>query len=387
MTGNWGHWRHLGDRYRKSEHGPHRMLALDGGGIRGLITLKVLVRLEKLLAQRYAKDDFRLCEFFDYVAGTSTGAIIAAGIARGMSADEILQFYREFGKIAFTKRPWYQRLKSFYENGELERKLKEVFGTDTTLEPQHLYTLLLIVTRNVTTDSAWPISSNPDARYNDADRSDNNLKLPLWQLVRASTAAPVYFPPEVIHLHSRSFVFVDGGTTSYNNPAFCMYRMATEPAYRLNWQRGEDNLLIVSIGTGLIPAFGTEADNPEDNLLSNMARTLSGLMSQAAVDQDVNCRTIGRCMHGHHLDNELGQLLADRDDDNPRSFLYARYNVDLTEPGLASIGLSDIAPKDVATLDSVDAMGDLERIGDELARQLELDHFGKFINDPLGAKT
>jgi patatin-like phospholipase/acyl hydrolase len=66
------------------------------------------------------------------------------------------------------------------------------------------------------------------------------LKIPLWQLVRASTAAPVYFPPEVLQRDStdpsKTFVFVDGGVTPHNNPAFLLYRMATEPAYRLNWK-------------------------------------------------------------------------------------------------------------------------------------------------------
>jgi uncharacterized protein len=52
--------------------------------------------------------------------------------------------------------------------------------------------------RNVTTDSPWPVTNNPYAKYNARNRADRNLDLPLWQLVRASTAAPVYFPPEVV---------------------------------------------------------------------------------------------------------------------------------------------------------------------------------------------
>ena len=83
------------------------------------------------------------------------------------------------------------------------------------------------MTRNATTDSPWPLSNNPFAKYNQLERDDCNLKFPLWQLVRASTAAPVFFPPEKIKAGKREFVFVDGGVTTYNNPAFIAFLMAT----------------------------------------------------------------------------------------------------------------------------------------------------------------
>src|SRR6185295_11893027 len=127
-------------------------------------------------------------------------------------------------------------------------------------------TLLLIVTRNATTDSAWPLSSNPHALYNRNGRDYQNLLFPLWQVVRASTAAPVFFPPEVIAMQGKEgrkeFVFVDGGTTAYNNPAFLAYKMATEPRYCLGWSTGEKNLLVVSVGTGSAPVEGPSADDP-----------------------------------------------------------------------------------------------------------------------------
>ena len=154
------------------------MLALDGGGIRGLLTLQILDRLEQDLRSRLqAGPQFRLCDFFDLVGGTSTGAIIAAGLAKGMSTSELMAFYLEFGREAFTKRALIARWKSLYANGPLQRKLQDTFGEKTTLEPQHLRSLLLAVTRNATTDSAWPISSNPWAKYNDRARPDCNQLL------------------------------------------------------------------------------------------------------------------------------------------------------------------------------------------------------------------
>ncbi len=248
-----------------------------------------------------------------------------------------------------------------------------------------------MVTRNTTTDSAWPISSNPDAMFNDPVASNCNLKMPLWQLVCASTAAPVYFPPEVISVDpndpEQEFVFVDGGTTPYNNPAFLMYRMATSPVYNLGWDAGEKNLLIVSLGTGSAPKLGTEAEDPEQNLASAAAHTLSALMNQAQVDQDVNCRTIGRCNHGPWLDLEVRDLIQRDSNNQPilleqdlgRQFLYLRYEAELTREGLDRMGLDDIDPDEVSKLDSTDGMEDLLRIGEKLSQQIRLEDFGSFV--------
>ncbi len=385
-------WGALRPRYETDQ--PRRMLALDGGGIRGILTLQVLQEIETKLRAHYNQPDLRLCQFFDYVSGTSTGAIIAAGIARGLSVAEIMSFYQAFGEVVFTRRRW-KIWNALYQNGPLELKLKEVYDEASTLHPEHLQTLLLVVTRNATTDSAWPVTSNPAAKYNDTTRPDCNLNVPLWKLVRASTAAPVYFPPEVIQWEEgnddKAFVFVDGGTTTYNNPAFLMARMAIEPAYKLGWKSGERNLLVVSLGTGSAATLGAGIDDPESNLASSAVNTLSSLMSQAAYDQDVNARTVGRCTAGDHIDNEVGDLIPrDRngvplslDQDQNRDFIYARYNATLTDKWLGERGLGDITAADVSALDSVEAMPDLTRIGKNVAQDVDLAHFGHFVDLPI----
>lgn len=388
MSDDWNHWNHLAARYQQP--GPRKILALDGGGIRGLMTARALLRLEEILAEGRGGSDFRLCQYFDYIGGTSTGAIIAAALATGMSVSELLDFYQDFGQQAFTKRNLFQRWKSLYQNGELEQKLKQVFGDHTDLSPQNLQTLLLVVTRNKTTDSAWPISSNPSALFNDPASRNCNLRIPLWQIVRASTAAPVYFPPEVIRVDpadpQQDFVFVDGGTTPYNNPAFLMYRMATHPAYRLGWETGEDKLLIVSMGTGSAPVAGTESEDPEENLASSAANTLSAVMNQSQVDQDMNCRTVGRCSYGPWLDLEVEDLVPadERGEKLPltqnlgRQFLYVRYDVELSREGLDDLGLPKVDPELVSKLDSTEGMDDLLRIGEKLAGRMHKQHLGSF---------
>ena len=73
-------------RDRVRSPGPKKLLALDGGGIRGVITLELLARMESMLAKQLgAGDDFVLGDYFDYIGGTSTGAVIAAGLAKGLS--------------------------------------------------------------------------------------------------------------------------------------------------------------------------------------------------------------------------------------------------------------------------------------------------------------
>jgi uncharacterized protein len=390
---DWQDWGGLAARYQRTV--PRRVLALDGGGIRGLLTLGVLAELERQLRDKWWKKDpadFRLHHFFDVIAGTSTGAIIAAGLARGMAVEKLVSFYQDFGMKAFTKRSWYERWKSLYDNGELQAQLQKEFGV-ATLEPEHLECLLLVVTRNQTTDSAWPILSNPWAKYNDRSRKDCNLRIPLWQIVRASTAAPVYFPPEVIAWDkdnpSKQFVFVDGGTTAYNNPAFLAYRMLVEPAYRLEWPKGEAHLLIVSVGTGASPAIGRTVDDPEQNLASAAKQTLDALMNQAAFDQDINCRIVGRCVAGPHVDREVGDLIP-RDGDGQeiplttdlgRAFLYARYDALLTKDGLADLKCGEIDPAHVSMLDSVEYMKELEQVGCAVGARVDVEKFGPFLLD------
>ncbi len=386
-------WGKLATRYEGSENRKHKLLAFDGGGIRGILTLEILVRMEKLLAQATgAGSEFRLCQFFDYVGGTSTGAIVAAGIARGMTAKELLNFYELTGPAMFDKQFILKRWQALYKSEPLKRELQETFGENTTLKPDDLECLFLAVTRNRTTDSPWPISSNPMAKYNDTSRPDCNLGIPLWQIVRASTAAPVFFPPEVIQWdpedESKAFVFVDGGMTPYNNPAFLLYRMATGPEYRLNWASGEDKLLLISIGTGAAATVDDDVDDLDRGLVSNIAGIPGALMYGAMVDQDINCRYVGRCVHGAVLDREIGDLIPRDKKGNKiplsenlgRRFLYARYNADLSHDGLAAMGLQDINPQNVQKLDSIAFIEDLRRMGKKVAEEIRIEHFGEFIS-------
>jgi predicted acylesterase/phospholipase RssA len=373
-------WGNLKDRFETNK--PRKILALDGGGIRGILTLEILAKMENDLRKKFGgNDSFRLADYFDYIGGTSTGAIIAAGLSIGMSVQELLTFYKTKGKDMFDKNLLIKRWKALYESGPLLEMLKSTFGEDTDLlvRKGKYRSLLLVVTMNRTTDSPWPISNNPKAKYNDESRPDCNARIKLYQLVRASTAAPVYFPPETMEWDpkdpEKTFVFVDGGVTPYNNPSFLMYRMATDPAYNLNWEKGEDKLLIVSVGTGAAP---TEGDYK--NLLDTATSIPTNLMYAMQVDQDVNCRTVGRCTFGEAIDREVGTMIPAQplSVDTGKDFLYVRYNATLTRKALDELGLKDINPEHVRKMDSVKYINELQRVGKAASSQVDVAHFGNF---------
>jgi len=307
-----------------------------------------------------------------------------------MSVQQLLDFYIHKGKDMFDKNFLLKQWKSLYGSGPLIQMLKETFGADTTMEIDNgaFKSLLLVVTMNRSTDSPWPISNNPLAIYNNKARPDCNAKIKLYQLVRASTAAPVYFPPETMQWDpndpSKTFVFVDGGVTPYNNPAFLMYRMATQPAYNLEWEVGEDKLLVVSVGTGSAPTSGEY-----HNLLESVKGLPTNLMYAMQVDQDINCRTVGRCTFGAPIDRELKNLVPmdkdgnvlDLSQDAKRHFLYCRYNADLSQEALDALGLHHIQSDHVREMDSVKYIDQLQEVGAAAGKkQVSLQHFGSFVS-------
>ena len=377
--------------------GPKKILACDGGGIRGLMSVEILARLEADLRAAHGKPEMVLADFFDFTCGTSTGAIIAACISAGMSIDAIRAFYVGSGKEMFDKAFVLKRLNYQYNDEPLANKLRTELGRalgsaadkPALLGDAGLKTVLMMVMRNHSTDSPWFVSNNPHARYNDRARPDCNLNLPLWKLVRASTAAPVYFPPEVVTLGEGSareypFIFVDGGVTTYNNPAFIAFEMATAAPYKLMWKAGADDLLIVSVGTGKTPLERLDITGGEMNLIHHATTLPSVLMNAATDGWDLACRTLGNCRFGPKIDNEVGTMTASsempRTSSTPKLFSYVRYDPLLTRKGLDELGLRDINPANVQQLDSVKHIAAIQRVGVAYgAAHVRREHLAGFV--------
>lgn len=373
---------------KAEKQGPRKLLALDGGGIRGVMTLEVLAKIEAELQSKLGRGaDFLLAEYFDYIAGTSTGAIIATCLSLGMRVSDVRDFYVDSGPAMFEKTRLIQRyFRNKFHDEKLAAKLRDVIQRKTgdplaTLGHDALRTYLMLVLRNATTDSPWPVSNNPAAKYNDSARPDCNLGLPLWQLVRASTAAPTYFPPEVVTVGSQEFIFVDGGVTMYNNPAFQLFLMATVGQYKLEWPTGEDKMLVVSVGTGTAANANESLQPGEMNIIYNASSLPSAFMFAAANEQDLLCRVFGKCLHGEQIDREVWDLIGDRGRGpvTPKLFTYVRYNANLSRRGLDDLGLNDIQPEDVQQMDSVVHIPQLQEVGRAVAKEVKVEDFAGFL--------
>ena len=205
----------------KDEHifgpGPKRILSLDGGGIRGALTLGYLKRIEDILRERVGDDpDFRLCDYFDLIAGTSTGSIIAAGLALGFSVEKLQDIYHALANEVF-KTSFFRRgvFSSKFPKEPLLKALDQFYG-DTTLGGDNIRTGLLVITKRIDTGSPWLMHNNPKGKYFGlipGSTSIPNKDYPLKNVVRASTAAPHYFEPEKIQITSDMYgAFVMGGS-------------------------------------------------------------------------------------------------------------------------------------------------------------------------------
>jgi uncharacterized protein len=365
----------------------HRLLACDGGGMRGLISIEVLAKLEKDLRSLTGKSTLVLADFFDYAGGTSCGAIIAALIAMGKSMDDIRAFFVSSCPDMFLKARLWERWHSKFRNDALSARLRSLFG-DVRLGSDRLQTLLMLVLSNASTNSPWPVCNNPAAKYNDRRLPDCNLELPLWQLVRASTAAPTYFPPEVIHLAARPFVFVDGAMTMYHNPAFQLFLMATTDVYQLGWEVGVERLLLISVGSG--NSTGTEGNlSPQEmNILYHASRVPAALLAAAQQEQDFLCRIFGETLEGEPLDSEIGDMQGHGIRGGQKLFSYVRYNAELSRAGLDWLGLPNVDPTHVHPMDAVEFLDEVRQIGIALAeRKVKPEHFARFIPEELTANT
>jgi predicted acylesterase/phospholipase RssA len=403
-----------GAQVKLAKSGPRKLLALDGGGIRGLITIEILAKIEKIVRERSGSPSLVLADYFDYIAGTSTGAVIGTLLALGKPVEEIRRIYLDCGRMMFDKNTIMGRLENLgkelphgtalveaaelgahyvkrwlgekeayarYPDKPLADKLKELVGGDDTMfGTDTLKTLLLVVLSNATTDSPWPLSNNPRAQYNDPARGDSNAKFPLWQVVRASTAAPTFFPPQEIRVGGKTFVFVDGGVTSYNNPSFQLFLQATLEPYGVMWPAGEKNMLLVSVGTGLHPNVQQGLRSADMHAAAAISTATEALFNAAMYQQDQLCRVFGRCLCGDTLDREIGDLIGMKGPADPsRLFRYVRYNATLTVEGLKGLGLARVKPKNVESLDSVEHMKQLQKVGRAVAEsKVKAEHFTGF---------
>ncbi len=218
-----------------------RILSLDGGGIRGLVSCIWLGGVEDALAGAGKPG---LLKSFDLVSGSSTGAIIACGLGIGLAPDTMREIYRAQRHEIFpgmAERLWSRATRLFtagpsapkYDAKGLEKVLKKVFGK-TTLGQLKVPTLVT----SYDTISRRPVMFKS---FNPAHHD-----LPVWEVCRASSAAPTYFPAHGMKLGGKLHSLIDGGVVA-NNPTACAIAEAMRKDRRVDNSR---ELVVLSVGTG-----------------------------------------------------------------------------------------------------------------------------------------
>lgn len=205
-----------------------KLLCLDGGGIKGLFAVQILSELEKSTGEP-------LYRYFDMLSGTSTGAIIAAGIALGIPATQIQELYSKHASEIF---PQNKRLirnlrricASKYTNVALKKQLEEIFQDATIGDCK---TRLLIPSYNLSTGNVqvFKTAHAEDLRI--------DYKRKLVDVLLAATAAPTYLPP----YQMSTGTYIDGGIGA-NNPSLLALTESVSP--RCRWSL--DDLYLLSLG-------------------------------------------------------------------------------------------------------------------------------------------
>lgn len=246
-----------------------RILALDGGGIRGVISAKILEKVQEKIHQKVGKD-VHLNEYFDLIAGTSTGSILAAGLVLGMEIDEIIGIYHDEGQKIFSSNFFRQKITYWlnqpkYSNEGLKKVLKNFFSDEITLANLREKSKKLNP------------NSNPKARllvlaYSTSQRYTNFFLSPLvdenpwykkakvWEVCLSSASAPTFFPPYQFELPQDSsanigtdspaeYTFVDGGVAA-NNPSLGALVHTLDIERIDNRKIKLEEIALLSIGTG-----------------------------------------------------------------------------------------------------------------------------------------
>ena len=338
-----------------------------------MIAVQVLDAIETQLQEEHKSPEFRLRDHFDLIAGTSGGAILACGIALGYSLAEIRTFVSDNAKNLFKPAPLYKRYRSVFDETLLERNIQKWFGLDTLLGSDQIKSTLLLPMHNMTTDSRWFVSNNPLARSNDLALDDCSLHKPLWKLARASSAAPAYYKPVEIEfgkLNRYTQLFSDGAMTGFMNPSFKAFQYATTSAYGLNWEVGESAMHILSMGSGYAQQKKPDLKVDKTNVISSVLGMPDTMIQSSIREQDILCRTFGRCVYGNNIDSELGDMLTMDTALKDRLFTYSRVSPDISTEGLSKLGLQHISASEVFKIDCVGAVDKLLEIGSKEAQKL-----------------
>jgi len=251
-----------------------KILSIDGGGIRGVLPATFLSVLEEKLQETTGNKDFRLAEYFDLIAGTSTGGLLTCmyltrddhnPVVPKYTARQALEFYFGYGDSAFTA----SNTGGFHKYSPvgLEAGLNKFFGE---LKLAQLIKPCCITAYDM-------LHCEPYLFFSHLAVSDPRANFYVKDVARATSALPGIFPPATISsLADRKRTFIDGSIFAYN-PALQAYIRAKSIFPNAK------NFMLLSLGTGL-PATSSTPAQLEDTSEKNWARLLADISFSAHSD-------------------------------------------------------------------------------------------------------
>jgi uncharacterized protein len=292
-----------------------RILTIDGGGIKGTFPAAFLARLEERIGAP-------ISSYFDLIAGTSTGGILAIGLGMGMSARSLLRFYEEHGPEIFAGGRFWREVRALvlakYSNAPLHRVLKHRFGDRKLGEST---TRLMIPCLNVTQGKVhvFQTSHHPTLTEDMHERAVD--------VAMASAAAPTFFPS---FRWSNGDVFVDGSMWARNPVGMA----AVEAVGRLQWRAEE--IRILSLGCtakSMHAAFGQAAAGGKGYWGGRIHDLFMKAHSSSALH--TACLLVGH-QNVHRINPDPGERRFDLDDSRkiPALAAFGQEQADLHWAGL-----------------------------------------------------
>lgn len=237
--------------------GAKRILSLDGGGAKVMLSLGLLKALEDELRRRAGGSaEFRLCDYYDLIGGASTASLVAAALALGFGVDDIIDFYRRHGPAMFGRRPddgVYVRPRF---NVPRFKRSAQLLLSVRTLGSEDLRTGLAFNLMRADTGAPWVVTNHPLSRTYEPSASnpfaDKRYRLSDLAVASAGGGLATDVALDVDLDEKRHGAgkghFVESAVA---NPSLALFSLALDPAQRFGWKAGAEHLMLTSVGVGL----------------------------------------------------------------------------------------------------------------------------------------
>jgi hypothetical protein len=269
-----------------------------------------------------------------------------------------------------------------FDAKSLETIFRSRFG-DLRLGAEELRTGLGLVAKRLDTGSIWPIVNIPTSRYYesrihpDGSSLPGNRDIPIWQALRAATAAPTYFQAELIEevAAGRAAEFIDGAISAHNNPALLALLIVATDGFGLTWPLSEQELLLCSVGTGRVRMQAGHRSADKFTILDWAPVLVPNLIGDSMELVETLLQWVSNSPTERRIDRTVGQIHPKLMDG--RLLHYLRYNLELDRSSMEALGLelTDSDLQKLQDMSSIESIDHYLRLGSGCAGQVQAVHF------------